>query len=113
MKTFFKYFVVFFLVFIIGGYAFAQAVPSVQATSGNGLVQETIRGLAKFLTFTGFANVTVGHLIMITVGLAFIGLAIKYDYALTLLVPIGVGMLIANIPFTGGHPAGIYEKGSV
>jgi len=69
----------------------------------------------RFLEFTGFANVTYGHLIMILVGLIFIFLAIKKDYEPLLLVPIGFGILLGNIPFVEniGLQLGIYEDGSV
>ncbi|MBE0637724.1 MAG: sodium ion-translocating decarboxylase subunit beta [Bacteroidales bacterium] len=52
---------------------------------------------------------------MILVGLFFIYLAIRYDYEPLLLVPIGTGILIGNIPFLldAGLQLGIYEKGSV
>ncbi len=74
-------------------------------------------GLMQFWAFTGFRNVTSGHLIMIVVGLIFIFLAIKYEYEPLLLVPIGTGILIGNIPFftDGGMnlQVGIYQQGSV
>lgn len=67
-----------------------------------------------FLSFTGFANATAGHWIMLAVGLLFIFLAIKYDFEPLLLIPIGFGMLIGNIPFKdAGLQIGIYEEGSV
>ena len=52
---------------------------------------------------------------MLAVGLFFIWLAIKKDFEPMLLVPIGFGMLIGNIPFNGeaGLEIGIYEQGSV
>lgn len=59
-------------------------------------------GIAKFFSYTGFSNATTGHLIMLVVGLFFIFLAIKYDYEPLLLIPIGVGILIGNIPFMEG-----------
>lgn len=73
------------------------------------------KGIAKFLSYTGFANATPGHLIMLVVGLFFIYLAIRYDYEPLLLIPIGVGILIGNIPFRldAGLRLGIYEEGSV
>jgi len=73
------------------------------------------QGIAKFLSYTGFANATPGHLIMLLVGLFFIFLAIRYDYEPLLLIPIGVGILIGNIPFMqgAGLRLGIYEEGSV
>ncbi|MBU1095765.1 MAG: sodium ion-translocating decarboxylase subunit beta [Ignavibacteriae bacterium HGW-Ignavibacteriae-2] len=74
-----------------------------------------MEGLFKFFQFTGFANFTIGHLVMITVGLIFIYLAIAKDYEPLLLVPIGFGILIGNIPFVqnAGLQLGIYEEGSV
>jgi carboxybiotin decarboxylase len=79
--------------------------------------------LGQFIGYTAFANVTVGHLIMIAVGLAFIYLAISKEYEPMLLIPIGFGILIGNIPFWGaGHVAtddpanlqiGLYQSGSV
>lgn len=76
-----------------------------------------IDGLKQFWAFTGFRNATSGHLIMIVVGLIFIFLAIKYEYEPLLLVPIGTGILIGNIPFfsEGGMnlQVGVYQQGSV
>ena len=76
-----------------------------------------LEGLKQFWAFTGFRNVTSGHLIMIMVGLIFIFLAIRYEYEPLLLIPIGTGILIGNIPlFTDGgmNPqVGIYQQGSV
>jgi len=73
------------------------------------------KGVMRFFEFTGFANATSGHIIMLFVGLFFIFLAIKYDYEPLLLIPIGVGILIGNIPFlqNAGLKLGIYEEGSV
>lgn len=72
-------------------------------------------GLEKFWEYTGFANAIWGNLIMILVGIVFIFLAIRYEYEPLLLVPIGTGIIIGNIPFL--HDAnlqiGIYEQGSV
>lgn len=74
-----------------------------------------MEGLFRFIHFTGFYNVTFGHIIMILVGLFFIYLAIKKDYEPLLLIPIGFGILIGNIPFWEniGLQLGIYEEGSV
>jgi sodium ion-translocating decarboxylase beta subunit len=74
-----------------------------------------MEGLKHFISFTGFANLTVGHIIMIMVGLLFIYLAIKKEYEPLLLIPIGFGILIGNIPFLEnvGLQIGIYENGSV
>ena len=73
-----------------------------------------IENLRVFLEFTGFANATWQHLLMISVGLFFIFLAIKYDFEPLLLIPIGFGILIGNIPFKdAGLQVGIYEEWSV
>ena len=70
--------------------------------------------LETFYSFTGFANATYQHLIMILVGLVFIFLAIRFEFEPLLLIPIGFGMLIGNIPFKdAGLQIGIYEEGSV
>jgi len=69
--------------------------------------------IEQFSHYTGFANVTCGHIIMIMVGLFFIYIAIKKEYEPLLLVPIGFGIIIGNIPFYPGLKIGIYETGSV
>ena len=73
-------------------------------------MQQTIQ---TFWEFTGFANCQVTNLIMLLVGCFFIWLAIKKNFEPLLLVPIGFGMLIGNIPFEPGMDIGIYEPGSV
>lgn len=72
-------------------------------------------GLYKFWEYTSFANWTIGHVVMLCVGITFIYLAIKKEYEPLLLVPIGFGILIGNIPFmeNAGLGIGIYEQGSV
>jgi oxaloacetate decarboxylase beta subunit len=76
---------------------------------------DAAKGINRFFEYTGFANVTWGHLVMIFVGLFFIFLAIRFDYEPLLLIPIGVGILIGNIPFmlNSGLKIGVYEDGSV
>ncbi|QEQ56701.1 sodium ion-translocating decarboxylase subunit beta [Chlorobium phaeovibrioides] len=65
--------------------------------------------------YSGFANVTPGHVLMVLIGLLFIYLAIRHEYEPLLLVPIGFGILIGNTPFleNAGLQLGIYEQGSV
>ena len=69
--------------------------------------------LTQFFMFTGFANVTLGHIVMILIGLVFIYLAITKDWEPMLLIPIGFGILIGNIPLFPGLNVGVYEQGSV
>lgn len=72
-----------------------------------------IDSLQQFLSYTGFANLTWQHLVMIAIGILFIFLAIKKEWEPLLLIPIGFGIIIGNIPFTEGLNIGIYEEGSV
>lgn len=74
-----------------------------------------IDNLQLFWTYTGIANVELGHIIMILVGLFFIYLAIAKEFEPMLLIPIGFGILIGNIPFKidAALQVGIYEEGSV
>jgi Na+-transporting methylmalonyl-CoA/oxaloacetate decarboxylase beta subunit len=71
----------------------------VDSSSENGSQSAAVKGLKQFYQYTGFNNATSGHLIMILVGLFFIFLAIRYNYEPLLLIPIGTGILIGNIPF--------------
>jgi len=74
-------------------------------------------GMKSFWEFTGFANATWGHGVMLLVALFFIFLAIRYHFEPLLLIPIGFGIIIGNIPmfqavdFNLG--LGVYEPGSV
>ena len=72
-----------------------------------------LNNLNQFLMYTGFANVTLAHIIMIIIGLVFIYLAITKDWEPMLLIPIGFGILIGNIPLFPGLQVGVYEQGSV
>ena len=73
------------------------------------------KNLQNFWEFTGFANATPEHFVMLAVGLLFITLAIKKNFEPLLLVPIGFGILVGNSPFKldAGLEVGIYEEGSV
>lgn len=71
---------------------------------------------ALFLDFfhnTGFYLCDYRNIIMIVIGMVFIYLGIAKDYEPLLLVPIGFGMLIGNIPIFKGLGLGIYETNSV
>lgn len=82
-----------------------------------GVLQTAVEGLRQFYRYTGFRNATSGHIIMLCVGLFFIFLGIKYDYEPLLLIPIGIGIVIGNIPFYQSDDInlqlGIYQEGSV
>ncbi|MCQ2376194.1 MAG: sodium ion-translocating decarboxylase subunit beta [Salinivirgaceae bacterium] len=79
----------------------------------NSFLNFVIEHLFQFLSYTAFANMTFGHLIMILVGLVFIYLAVAKEFEPMLLLPIGFGMIVGNIAFAPGLKIGIYEDGSV
>jgi len=71
---------------------------------------------ALFLEFyqnTGFYLYDYRYLLMIVVGIVFIYLGIAKDYEPLLLVPIGFGILMGNIPVFQGLGLSIYENNSV
>ena len=76
-------------------------------------MENIIDNLVQFWQFTGFANCNFQYLIMILIGLVFIYLGIKKEWEPLLLVPIGFGIIIGNIPLFPGLQVGIYEEGSV
>ena len=69
--------------------------------------------LTQFFHYTAFANMTIGHIFMILIGLVFIYLAIVREYEPMLLVPMGFGILIGNIVSLPGLQIGINENGSL
>lgn len=69
--------------------------------------------LAEFLNTTGFANLTFGNVLMIVIGIVFINLAITKHYEPLLLLPIGFGMVVGNIPSVASMALGVYDDGSV
>jgi len=66
-----------------------------------------------FFQNTGFFLCDYRNIVMILVGMTFIYLGIAKDYEPLLLVPIGFGMLMGNIPVFQGLGLGIYENNSV
>lgn len=76
-------------------------------------MEQIIDSLIQFWQFTGFANMTLQHIVMICVGITFITLGIVKEWEPLLLVPIGFGIIIGNIPIFPGLNIGVYEEGSV
>ena len=66
-----------------------------------------------FFHTTGFGQFALGNLMMIVIGLFFIALAIIKDYEPLLLLPIGFGMIVGNIPYIDTMSLGVYDEGSV
>ncbi|MDY4481484.1 MAG: sodium ion-translocating decarboxylase subunit beta [Candidatus Cryptobacteroides sp.] len=76
-------------------------------------MQQIIDSLQQFWSFTGFYNCTWQHILMLAVGALLIALGIVKKWEPLLLVPIGFGIIIGNIPLPEGMNIGIYEEGSV
>jgi carboxybiotin decarboxylase len=72
-----------------------------------------VEHIIQFFEYSAFGNITWGHAAMIVIGLVFIYLGIAKEYEPLLLVPIGFGIIVGNIPFFPGMKIGIYEQGSV
>ena len=64
---------------------------------------------------TGFFNANWDNLAMIGIGLILVFLAIRYQFKPLLLLPLAIGIIIGNIPFTHGmaYQLGIYDQGSI
>ena len=69
--------------------------------------------LLEFLSTTAVANMSGGNLLMIFIGAIFISLAIRKDYEPLLLLPIGFGCIVGNLPSISSMAIGVYDKGSV
>ena len=69
--------------------------------------------LIQFLSNTGYYLMDFRNIIMLLVGSLFLYLAIAKEYEPLLLLPIGFGVLVGNIPFFKGFGLGIYEPNSV
>ena len=69
--------------------------------------------LREFLTTTAVANMSGGNLLMIAIGTIFISLAIRKDYEPLLLLPIGFGCIVGNLPSIASMAIGVYDQGSV
>jgi len=69
--------------------------------------------ISQFVTSSGFGQFAIGNLVMLIVGCIFIYLAITKGYEPLLLVPIGFGMLVGNIPFMEGMDIGYREEHTV
>ncbi len=79
---------------------------------------EIFRALLEYLQETGLYLLLtnpqyIGNLIMIIVGGVFIYLGIARGFEPLLLVPIGFGIMVGNMPFPEGGGGGVYTEGSV
>ncbi|HNQ43788.1 MAG TPA: sodium ion-translocating decarboxylase subunit beta, partial [Candidatus Cloacimonadota bacterium] len=69
--------------------------------------------LMQFVQTTGFLNIDVGGLAMILAGIVFIYLGIAKEFEPLLLVPIGFGIVVGNIPGVAAQGLGVESEGSV
>ena len=69
--------------------------------------------LIEFLGTTGFAHMQWGNALMIAIGIIFIALAIVKDYEPLLLLPIGFGAIVGNIPTAADMSLSVYDQGTV
>lgn len=69
--------------------------------------------LFQFLSNTGYYLADYRHILMLVVGSVFLYLGTAKRYEPLLLIPIGFGVIVGNIPFFKGFGLGVYEQGSV
>ncbi|QEG02722.1 Glutaconyl-CoA decarboxylase subunit beta [Stieleria maiorica] len=65
--------------------------------------------LLEFVKTTGFWSIGLGNILMILIGIVFIALAITKDYEPLLLVPIGMGAIVGNVPLIEGMSLSVYD----
>lgn len=97
---------------------FENKILKFEDSSGDAKHQSlAVAGLLNFYEFSGLANARMGHLVMILAGLFFVYLGIRYNFEPLLLIPIGTGIIVGNIPFFQAENfnlrLGLYEPGSV
>ena len=69
--------------------------------------------LVQFLSNTGYYLADYRHILMLVVGSIFLYLGTAKQYEPLLLIPIGFGVIVGNVPFFKGFGLGVYEQGSV
>ncbi len=69
--------------------------------------------LIQFIETTGFLNVDYGSVLMILAGILFVYLGIAKEFEPLLLVPIGFGMVMGNMPGVSEQGLGVTDLGSV
>lgn len=67
----------------------------------------------QILNTTGFVNFTWGNVIMLLAGIVFVFLAIQKEFEPLLLLPIGFGIIVGNIPGMMEQGLGVVNEGSV
>lgn len=73
-----------------------------------------IETITELITTSGLMNLTIQEIIVLVMALVLIYLAIAKEYEPYLLIPIGFGMLLANLPLAGlMNPATANENGGL
>lgn len=74
-------------------------------------MEQIFESLAEYIQHSGFYLILErpGNAVMIVVGLIFIYLGIAKKFEPLLLVPIGFGIILGNMPFAPGSGVGLYE----
>ncbi len=65
------------------------------------MLEAWIDSIQQFVSLTGFSNFTWGHGAMIAIGAVLLFLAIRKGFEPLLLLPIGVGVILTNLPLGG------------
>lgn len=78
------------------------------------MLETLVVALQGFLNSMGFATITIGQVIMLLVSFVLLYLAIVKKFEPLLLLPIGFGMLLANLPLSGlmDGPTGVAGEAS-
>ena len=69
--------------------------------------------LLQFIQTTGFLNIELGSLVMMLAGMLFVYLGIHKEFEPLLLVPVGFGMIVGNMPGVAAQGLGVETEGSV
>ncbi|MDD3606878.1 MAG: sodium ion-translocating decarboxylase subunit beta [Candidatus Cloacimonas acidaminovorans] len=69
--------------------------------------------LSQFIQTTGFLNVSWGNLVMIIFGMIFVYLGVAKEFEPLLLIPIGFGIIVGNMPGVAQQGLGVMNEGSV
>ncbi len=76
-------------------------------------MEALLQNFQYFFNTTGFAHLEWGNVVMIIIGVLFIYMAISKGWEPLLLLPIGFGILLGNIPAAAGASISVYDEGSV
>lgn len=76
------------------------------------MLDTLLLGVQKFIEGTGFSAITGGQVIMLIISFVLLYLAISKKFEPLLLLPIGFGMFLANLPLAGmmAEPVGTFGQ---